>query len=464
MSASPAHASARGRPVNIREAKRTPTFDGVRGICAVALLIVHVAWVARLIGNYNQPPSFLPGATLVNGFQVVIGIFFLMSGMFLFRPFARAIIAGTKRPALGEYFLRRALRLLPPYYIMLAAALLLLNFNSITSVWYVLRPIVLMQNYNSVWMAGMDISWTVPTEVQWYLALPLIAWAVAWYARKGATPAIRARRLMIPVPVLLAAGLGWFIYLHQPGMGIFPLQYWYPISMAGAIGVGLMMGIMSALSQVSPDSTPTLFRLGKRWPNLFWLGALAIFAIDCAQIDGRLGYSDWPTMTGGLVYYACFVVFAVFVVTPMIAPGAHSRLINAVLGNMVTVYIGRISYGIFLWHFTIMNLYLRNGSIFGGSAQPTPALRGKAGFWELEAAVLFGTILVATLSYYLLERPVIQLGDRWMIARKAARTAAAPVVGVPATGSTEVPVTARAQDGTFATSAGDIRPPEPERT
>lgn len=408
-----------GKPaVANREAKRLPQFDGLRGLCAVALLVVHVAWTAGLTGSYQDHPSNLPAAIVINGFQIAVGVFFLLSGLFLYRPFARSTIAGTPRPEIGPYFIRRLLRLLPAYYVVTAVCLLLLNFNSIDSVWYVLRPIVLMQNYDSVWMAGMDITWTVPTEVQWYLVLPLIAWVSHLYARRAPDPVARARRLMVAVPVLIFIGFAWMAYIHRPEMGPFPAEFWWPIGVAANFGAGMWLGVKSALHQVSPKDNPGVFRVAAKYPNWFWFGALVVFAINCAEPFGRPGYGDYDTMAGALVFYALFIAFCTLLVLPMVAPNAKSRFIDATLGNRPVVFLGRISYGIYLWHFAVMNLYLGSGSIFDGGPQPVPALRGQAGFWELESVVLLGSIVLATISYYLIERPILNFGERHLNAKK----------------------------------------------
>ncbi|WP_433241242.1 acyltransferase family protein [Streptosporangium sp. CA-135522] len=399
-----------------------PKFDGIRGLCAVALLVVHVAWTASLTGSYNEAPSNLPAATVINGFQITVGVFFLLSGLFLYRPFARAIITDTPKPELGPYFLRRVLRLLPAYYVVTAVALLALNFNSIDGIWYVLRPVLLMQNYDPQWMAGMDITWTVPTEIQWYIVLPLIAWASHWYARRGADPVSRARRLMIPIPILILVGFAWNVYIHQPFMGIFPPEFWWPIGVAANIAAGMGLGIMSALSQVSPGNTSRIFRVAAKHPNMFWFAALIVFAINCAKPFGRPGYGDYDSLPGALTFYVLFILFCALLITPMVAPNSESRLIDAVVGNRVVVFLGRISYGVYLWHFIVMNLYLGSGSIFGGDPLQVPAMRGMAGFWELESAVLLGSIVVATVSYYAIERPLLQLGERWISSRKARKS------------------------------------------
>ena len=428
------------RPVKVsREAKRVPTFDGLRGVCAVALLVVHVAWTASLTGSYTAKPSNLPAAIVINGFQITVGVFFLLSGLFLFRPFARAILEGkgAKGPALGPYFVRRVLRLIPAYLLVTTAALLLLNFSSINSVWYVLRPFALMQNYDFKWMAGMDITWTVPTEIQWYIALPLIAALTGLWARRGATVKARARRLIIPVPILILVGFGWMAYIHRPSMGQFPPEFWWPVGVAANFGAGLALGIMSAHQQVDPNHEPVLFRWARKRPNLMWLGALVVFALNCWNLDGRPGYGDYATLLGSQIFYVLFILFCTFMVLPMVAPGAKSRLIDAALGNPVIVFLGRISYGLYLYHFVVMNLYLRNGSIFGGEVLQVPFLRGKVGFWELESAVLGITIVVAAASYYLFERPILNLGERKLQAREARRK----VATIAPTSATEGPGT-----------------------
>src|SRR5439155_4865356 len=118
-------------------------------------------------------------AFFVSGLPSFIGVFFVFPAFFLYLPLAKSIIAGTRRPAQGRGLIRRLIRLLPAYYLMYFVTLVTLNRDSIDGVWYVLRPILLLQVYLPTpfvpkMINGMEISWTVPSMVQWYLALPLI--------------------------------------------------------------------------------------------------------------------------------------------------------------------------------------------------------------------------------------------------------------------------------------------------
>ncbi|GAB3465689.1 acyltransferase family protein [Actinophytocola sediminis] len=405
-------------------AKRVPRFEGVRGLCALALLITHVAFAAGLIGMYDQPPSSPFAGFLINGFPVCVGVFFTLSGMFLYRPFARSVIAGTPKPLLGPYFLRRGLRLLPAYYLMTVAALLTLNLNYIDGLWYVLRPFLLMQNYEPTWMAGMDITWTVTTEVHFYLAMPLIAWLCHRYARRGVTAVQRARRLMLPVPILILAGFGWSAYVHSPEMGQYPNAYWLPITNVGVLAIGMAMGVLSALSEHSPGDTPALFRGAALRPNLFWLGAFVVYLLNAIQPFGRPAYGDYPPLAAGLVQHVLLLVFPVLLVAPMIAPGAQPKFIDAVLANGPVRFLGRISYGVYLWQFVVLYWVLGSGSVFGNEpAWDVRTVIGDFGFWELELSVIALTVVVATVSYYAFERPLMLLGERRISRRAEARKA-----------------------------------------
>jgi peptidoglycan/LPS O-acetylase OafA/YrhL len=403
----------------------------------MALLITHVTFVAGVIGMYDQPPSDEIAGVLINGFPVCVGVFFTLSGMFLYRSFARSIIAGTPRQPLGPYFMRRAMRLLPAYYLMTLAALVTLNINGINGFWYVLRPFLMMQNYDPEWMAGMDITWTVTTEVRYYLLLPVLAWLSHKFARRAADPVQRARRLMIPIPIFVLIGFLWSAYVHQESMGQYPNEYWLPISNVGVLGIGMAMGIWSALAQVSPGNAPRLFGLAAKRPNLFWLGAFALYLVNCfLPFGAKPGYGDYLPLGSALVQQILFLVFPVLIVAPMIAPNAKSRLIDAVLANGLMRFLGRISYGVYLWQFVVLYWVLRSGSLFGNDpAYDVRTVRGDLGFWELETFVILGSVAVATVSYYLLEKPLMRFGEKRLALAKAKREQS----GTGSTGGTGKP-------------------------
>lgn len=403
---------------------RSAAVYGIRGVASLALLTVHVAlftlFGTRLLGP-DRPPTNFWGAFFVSGLPSFIGVFFVLPAMYLYLPLARAIIAGTPRPAnQGRGFLRRLLRLLPAYYAMSLIVLITLNRDEIDGVWYVLRPILLLQVYlptpfTPKLMNGLEITWTVPTMVQWYAVLPLIAWAVHRYAYHGATAVARARRLLLPVPVLVATGIAWVFVVKGNGWDN-RVVFWWPQGFAPAIGIGMALAILLALSQLAPESTPRLLRLGAARPGLFWLAAGVLYLINCARPFSVIGMDSIYTTSGLLVTYLVVAAFGLCAVTPLIAPGGSGgpRPVTAVLRSRPLVYVGTVSYGIYLWHFAVMHFYLQPDAIVNGGARPLREFYGVAGFWELELVTVVGAVLIATLSYHLVELPAIALGERFL--------------------------------------------------
>ncbi|MGW6884311.1 acyltransferase family protein [Streptomyces goshikiensis] len=412
--------AAQGARPGARTSPRVPRLEGIRALCAFGVLAVHTSFSAGVMGAYDLAPGNEVGAVLLGGVKgIILGPFFVLSGMLLYRPFARWTLTGSARPAIGPFLIKRVARLWPAYALLTVACLLLINYNSIHSVWYVLRPILMLQVYDFTPYAGMDPTWTVPAELQYYIALPLLAAAMHWLARGVAEPERKARRMMIPPVLLTLVGFGWTLYIHQPSMGIFPEQYWWPIAMAGGFALGMAMAVQGVLAEIKPDRKPVLHRWAGAHPNLFWLGGLAIYAINCAQPCGRPGYGDYESLGNAVVQFFLILIFSFLAVMPLTVPEARSRLIDAVLSNPVSRYLGRISFGIYLWHFAIMYFWFRSGSVFGGDPQPLMMLRGTIGFPELMTAVVLGSIAAAALSYHLVERPVLNAVDRWVAKRSA---------------------------------------------
>ncbi len=424
-------------PLPERSGKRIPTIDGVRGLCALLLLITHVGMVSGLVGTRDTGadlgPSNYIGGFFASGLQIAAGVFFVLSGLYVYRPFAKSVIAGGPAPDARSNFVRRALRLLPAYYLLYVVVLLAMNIDAIDSIWYVVRPLLLLHIYDSTWMNGMEVTWTVPAMVQFYLLLPLLAWATRRYAERGTTMRQRAYRLMLPVPFLIAAGFVWLFVVKSLDMGTRAL-FWWPMGLLPEIGIGMALGIMLALAKASPADTPLLFRAAAARPNLFMVGAVVTLLVNCARPFSEIGMDDIYTVEGLVFFYVILAVFSVLVVAPLVAPGARSRVIDVTLGNRPIAYLGRISYGVYLWHFAVMHIYLQFDTLFRGGTRMVLEIYGTVGFWELQAVTLVGSVVLASISYYALERPAMAWGERYLDrrARAKARTAVAAPQPVPA--------------------------------
>ncbi|MGH3993745.1 MAG: acyltransferase family protein, partial [Pseudonocardiaceae bacterium] len=372
---------------------------------------------------------------LIDGLTVCLPPFFVMSGMFLYRPFARAIFAGTKRPAAVPFVWARVLRLVPAYYVLVVASLLLLNANVIDGVWYVLRPILMIHYYvpNVAWVTGIEPTWTVPTELLFYLTLPVMAWIIHRYARRAADPASKARRMLVPLAFYLVGGALWtiFIYLPDTQQTVMTWSMWYwPFGYWDAFGVGMIIATLAAYAEHS-KKTPGIYRFVQRHPNALWLAAGAIFLVNLPRVFGPVGMGDWAAFRQEQLIHYLVLLFGGLVILQLSVPNARSRVMDPVLNFTPIRYLGRISYGVYLWHIFALDMVMEQGSIFGNVPTPSPMLRGQFGFWELELGTLALTIAIATVSYYVLERPI----ERWrtrknLTAAQMHEAAAAPVTPI----------------------------------
>jgi peptidoglycan/LPS O-acetylase OafA/YrhL len=132
------------------------------------------------------------------------------------------------------------------------------------------------------------------------------------------------------------------------------------------------------------------------WPMACWLGALATFIVLSSSPMGDPSSVAYPKLNAALVDHVLYLVFCLLVVAPLTVPEARSRIVVATLSNPVARFIGRISYGVFLWHFVVLAVYT------GGEV-------GATGFWVTLAVVLPVTVAIALASYYLIERPALRL-------------------------------------------------------
>ncbi|ROQ23195.1 peptidoglycan/LPS O-acetylase OafA/YrhL [Streptomyces sp. PanSC19] len=407
------------------QTKRVGGLDGVRALCALGVAGVHTSFAAGVMGAYVLPPGNEALATLLAGLRpLALGPFFVLSGMLLYKPFARWTLTGSKRPQVGPFLAKRLARLWPAYVLLALVCVFLLNFDAVDGPWYVLRPILMLQVYDYTWIAGMDPAWTVPAEMQYYLALPLLAALMHWLAKGVSDPVRKARRMMIPLVLITVGSAVWTYYIHRPAMGIYPHEYWWPLAVGGAFALGMAMAVLHVLAEIKPDHKPALYRIAGDHPLLFWIGALAIYAFNCSQPFGRPGYGDYEGVGLALTQYFLLLAFSYLTVMPLSIPGSRSRVVDAIVANPVSRYLGRISYGIYLWHFAIMYFWFETGSVFGTQPALMNQLRGTIGFPELMTAVLVGSILAATASHYLVERPIVNAVGKWAARKERAAAAA----------------------------------------
>jgi peptidoglycan/LPS O-acetylase OafA/YrhL len=377
-------ASPPTRRTRPREATR---FD-VQGLRAFAVLAVVL---------YHLWPNRLPG-----GF-VGVDVFFVISGYLITGHLLRELTR-TGRIALGQFWARRAKRLLP------AAFLTILATGAAVLIWvpYSLwgqygRELIASTVYVQNWQLASDSVdylaqgnqpspfqhfWSLSVEEQFYIALPLLLiglGAVLHRVRRRRTPASTVRSdstveaagawSVDPVTVtrillgaVVVASLAWSIVQTHTSPGV---AYFSTATRAWEFALG---GLASTLVLHAPRTAVARgVRIGGSLLGVVLL-VLALFVID--------GDTPFPGIAAALPVVGAGLVVLL---------GAHSGL--QVVGRFAPIaFLGRISYAVYLWHWPMVVIL--------------PIALHHDLTTKDKAAILAASIVIASASTLLLEEPL----------------------------------------------------------
>ncbi|HEU5158952.1 MAG TPA: acyltransferase [Streptosporangiaceae bacterium] len=432
--------------------------DGLRAVAALAVLAFHVG------GQTGITFQGTLGGRLGSRADVAVAIFFVLSGLLLYRPWARATLAGATGgeggaggPSTWTYLWRRALRILPLYWLLVAVALIAYSPGHLDSPVTWLRWLTLTQIYDlTPWWElpgphGLAHVWSLSTEVAFYLLLPLLAAALAAYARLGegrrdrrrrdqmrgdrmrgdrmrGAPAgdrdddrddvaRRGRRLLIGLAALSLispAFNAWVTLTHQN----FQLYLWLPRSLWW-FTAGMAIAVLREWARLRPGRVRTFCQTLAASPGTAWLTAVGAYAVACTDAGGPVIPSSlripiWENEAR----LALYLVVAACLVAPAAFQPANETFVSWLFGNGAMRFLGRISYGIFLWQFVVIYGYYDLFDLRPLTFDYFPVL----------IVTSLGTIVLAAASYYVVEKPLMRLRHAPRLSRPAP-----PVEPVPQT-------------------------------
>ncbi|MET8155966.1 acyltransferase [Sphaerisporangium sp. NPDC005289] len=368
--------------------------DGMRAVAAFAVLTFHVA-----IESATALQNDFFGALLSRG-DVAVPIFFALSGLLLYRPYVRAVLEGTARPSTGTYLVKRALRILPAYWLVVAAAMLLWSRDHLGDVKTWLQLVFLAQNYevHPWWFGlgpkGLAQMWSLCVEAAFYLVLPLLAALLAWFARRGGTDvASRARRLLIGLAALSAISYLWTVLSYYPEYRPY-MNTWLPRA-STFFAPGMALAVVSVWARREQDGPAARFvRAVNASPGTLWLVAAVAYAVAASPVTGPR-FSGVDGVWSGAFELALYSVIAACLVAPCALLAHGDAPVGRLLGNPVMRFFGRISYGVFLWQFVALYLWydLTEQRPFSGNFLVNLVVVGAL------------TIGLATLTYRYVEEP-----------------------------------------------------------
>jgi peptidoglycan/LPS O-acetylase OafA/YrhL len=269
-------------------------------------------------------------------------------------------------------------------------------------------------------LGGISQSWTLVVEVSFYIFLPIYA-ALLRKLGKGRDHESRFRLELFMLGVLYAISVAWraYVYYGAPkGSAVaFLGNYWLPANLdVFALGMGL--AVVRAWAEGRDKRVPILETIG-RLDWLWWL--LAAVSFQAVSFWAGLP-QKFILVSGGKAYEKelLYSAMAFFLILPAVFGAQHTGVTRRFLQIRPMVYLGTISYGIYLWHQAFIEKMHQWG---GWSHNALP----NGPFLEHVVPALAMTIVVASLSWYLVEQPILRRKDRPLFGNSGrAKRASAP--------------------------------------
>ena len=362
---------------DLRAPSRWPALDGVRGLAVLCVVLYHgvrlVVLGSHSPGGADASPLWWPASTA----RFALDAFFVLSGFLVIGSWT-ALRRRHERtaPAAREYAVRRAARILPAYWVSLIVLVPLVAPHLLASP----GKLGLLASVQQYLLPGLPsevnvVYWSLTTEVHFYVVAPLLA-------------------------LLLGRFAGWKVVAAFVAVTV-AWRFWLP----GGLPPSLVVGRLEQ------------FAVGGAAANL-------VRAHERGEVSALVGLLGRRGM--GLVLAAALLVLGVFqgfVLDGLAHPLASHLLHPVVAILMAAVFVrvltadrpsflehpalrlaGLVSFGVYLYHWPVLELGLRASGIEAGHAgSPLFAL-----------AVVLGLSIVAfllgTISYVLVERPFLQLG------------------------------------------------------
>ncbi|MGK8521098.1 acyltransferase family protein [Nocardia asteroides] len=376
----------------VRPRAFVPALEGMRGMAALGVLLTHVAFQTGAAGT--------PVIGRVWGrFDMAVAVFFALSGFLLWRPHAAAARGLDTAPSVGYYLRHRAARILPAYWVVVCAVLVLLPSAAGTAglrVW--VSNLALLQIYVPLTLTdGLTQMWSLSVEVAFYLVLPILAFALV---------RLRGPRARLRVPVLLGlavVSLGWNL-IPVPTPDAIHADNWLPGYLPWFAGGMLLAELAEHSVRLS-----RWWKVGANQP-LMWTVATAAFLLAATDLAGPAGLTraePWQYVVKmGLGAIIGFALLAPLVLRDPAARG------HRWLESPVAAALGRWSYGIFIWHLAVLSIVF---PVFG-------ILPFQGDFGYVLVLTVAITLPVAAASYALVEEPV----RRWVRRRDRVRRTPEP--------------------------------------
>jgi peptidoglycan/LPS O-acetylase OafA/YrhL len=343
-----------------------PALDGLRGV-AVLLVVV-----------YHAHERLLPGGFLG------VDVFFVISG-FLITTLLVQEYDARGRVGLRSFYIRRGLRLLPALLLMLAVYCLLASLamggaldhlaDSGIALFYMANWTRALGFFRPMYLGH---TWSLSVEEQFYLLWPLLLLLLLRSAR--------SRWVVAFVPL----GIALVSWAHRYNLSVAGSSFNRTFNGLDTRLDGLMLGCAAGVVVASG-----LLNGRARAALQSSLAVLAPLALGLlCYLAATIVLAATDTFRGWLAVISAAALFPVL----QGALGAATSPLNTLLSVRPLVWLGRISYGVYLWHYPLFRYMLHEMNL--------------SPWWTLLAGTAI-SLAAASASYYFVEKYFLRFKDRF---------------------------------------------------
>ncbi len=360
---------------------RDEALDGLRGIAALLVVFYHCGV------QFSFAPFYVHGFTGVH-------LFFVLSGYLISRPFLARILSARPLPSWGKYAARRFVRIYPTYFaalVVFVAMRFVGHLHKPTAGDVLLHALLVFNWGEPAQFQSINIAmWTLAIEAQFYVILPV----AAAIGKRCAPAGSRLGALLVVVSFMV---IGLVSRGLEYSMTAAPdVRFRLPFSFLDLFAAGIFVAYLELTLTEQLRERASLRRA------LLLGGVALLFATNYWLVAA--GGSDWlspPTLLLDCLYpISVCIGFALI----LLAVRTRARHAVPVLTSAPLVFIGQISYSIYLFHvgvgYFLLTRLPSNVAMWLGTHPPVYAI------------VQLGPVLVVSYAAYrAVELPSMRWGE-----------------------------------------------------
>ncbi|HVF33904.1 MAG TPA: acyltransferase [Candidatus Saccharimonadia bacterium] len=368
-----------GHPRPAAAAVEIAPLTGLRGIAAAWVALMHL-WLA--LGSpafaLTAGPATLDFTALAATGYFGVDLFFVLSGFLIGHRFVAAAISGERAPDLGRFWLRRCRRVLPAYYVQLVILLVasLAWTGSLGTDWATIAShfamLFLLVPPDAVPLNG--VYWTLPVEWFSYAMVPILAWL------------LRSAR----VGYVLLALLVWVVTFRMLCLETFleGRETWHT-------DYGSIMHLRSRIDQFffGMLAAYAYIRLPEKRRRGALMLALGLVATLALAFGVHHLVPDWLTAGRAPWLFVHYTATGAALALVVYGAAGDGRFAQRALASAPLLWLGAISYSLYLWH----------GVVFALPAKLGVETWPHAHRWVAAAALVALALVVSWASYRFVE-------------------------------------------------------------